>query len=300
MEQITAYNILPQQKTGFSLAKLIIYLLLSLGILISAYLLYRYWLLASGQAVNTDVCSAVFGKGCDSALKNDVSNQLGLPLAAWGLLYYASLLALLVAGRIWRSFQSASPVLLLLLSFLGCLASITLLIMMIIDPQLFCPFCVALHVLNLLLFMSLVKFVNNTQDEFFNQLKQEGKLVFTKRGKEANYKRLALGSVLLLAAMLYSGLYLFSQNAINTSREFDAQKFLAGYNNTSVQEISVGDDDPVLGERNSAVEIIVFSDFQCSGCNYFSAVVREIHKRYPGKVHTVYKYFPLNIACNNT
>ena len=45
-----------------------------------------------------DICSALFGTGCDETLQSRTAVQLGLPLAGWGLIYYGTLASLLLLG----------------------------------------------------------------------------------------------------------------------------------------------------------------------------------------------------------
>ena len=73
--------------------------LILVGSLLSGYLLFRtFTLLAQGAGGAPDVCSAVFGLGCDATLLGAGSWRLGSPLAGWGLVYYAALGCLLSLG----------------------------------------------------------------------------------------------------------------------------------------------------------------------------------------------------------
>ena len=73
--------------------------LLSVGVIVSGYLLYRHFAIADVSVQSgADFCSAVFGTGCDEALQSPLAVQLGLPLAGWGLVYYGTLASLLLLG----------------------------------------------------------------------------------------------------------------------------------------------------------------------------------------------------------
>jgi uncharacterized membrane protein len=75
--------------------------LLLIGLAASAYLVQRtLTLLADASVSGGDVCSIAFGVSCDAALLSDSSWVVGVPLAGWGVVYYATLLALLTAGAI--------------------------------------------------------------------------------------------------------------------------------------------------------------------------------------------------------
>lgn len=63
-------------------------------------------------------------------------------------------------------------------------------------------------------------------------------------------------------------------------------------------KVSVGSDDPVLGDKNADISIIEFSDFQCPFCEraYSGAVTEFQNSDYfkNGEVNLVYRHFPLN------
>lgn len=56
--------------------------------------------------------------------------------------------------------------------------------------------------------------------------------------------------------------------------------------------ISVGD-APILGSPTAKVEIIEFSDFQCSFCLQGVKVLKDLHKKYGDKIKIAFKHFPL-------
>lgn len=57
-------------------------------------------------------------------------------------------------------------------------------------------------------------------------------------------------------------------------------------------EVSV-DDDPSKGPKTAPVTIVEFSDFQCPACRNADARIADLLKQFEGKVHFVYRDFPL-------
>jgi protein-disulfide isomerase len=55
---------------------------------------------------------------------------------------------------------------------------------------------------------------------------------------------------------------------------------------------------PTLGAQNAAVEIVVFSDFECTYCAKSVPLFKQVLETYPGKVKLVYKNFPLGMHKN--
>ncbi|MFH1253482.1 MAG: thioredoxin domain-containing protein [Candidatus Uhrbacteria bacterium] len=56
----------------------------------------------------------------------------------------------------------------------------------------------------------------------------------------------------------------------------------------------VAANDFVLGDTNSSITIITYSDFQCPYCSRFDATMQQVMKEYSSKVKWVYRNFPLS------
>lgn len=62
-------------------------------------------------------------------------------------------------------------------------------------------------------------------------------------------------------------------------------------------EVSV-DDDPSKGPKNAPITLIEFSEFQCPYCKRARPTIDRILKEYDGKVHYVFRDFPLGFHQN--
>jgi uncharacterized membrane protein len=107
------------------IVKVLLCALICLGLLACADLTSRYIQLATdANQPGKDLCSAVFGTGCDETLRSPLARQLGLPVAGWGIVYYAVLASLLLTGwLIGPPFQSQAGVAALFLALAGGRAS---------------------------------------------------------------------------------------------------------------------------------------------------------------------------------
>lgn len=47
------------------------------------------------------------------------------------------------------------------------------------------------------------------------------------------------------------------------------------------------------GNKESPIEIIEYSDFQCPTCSYAQTYVSELLEKYPGKIKLTFRHFPL-------
>src|SRR5436190_492013 len=97
MEQIIADDLRKDSISRFKLLRFFSWSLILTGLITSGYLFYRHNVLtAIIESEKIDVCSALFGKGCDNALKSSASSLWGLSLAGWGIIYYITLSLLLI------------------------------------------------------------------------------------------------------------------------------------------------------------------------------------------------------------
>jgi protein-disulfide isomerase len=59
--------------------------------------------------------------------------------------------------------------------------------------------------------------------------------------------------------------------------------------------VPVSDTDPIYGDKNAPVTVIMFSDYQCPYCRkWYSDTFKTLMAAYPGKVRFIYKDFPLS------
>ena len=104
------------------------------------------------------MCSTVFGKGCDATLKVPFSKQLGIPLAGWGVIYFATLLLMLLLGRVLdEGFRVAATAAATLLALIAGISSLGLVVSLLAGVFPFCPLCIVVNGLNLLALVPVVR-----------------------------------------------------------------------------------------------------------------------------------------------
>jgi protein-disulfide isomerase len=54
----------------------------------------------------------------------------------------------------------------------------------------------------------------------------------------------------------------------------------------------------MTGPLNAPVQLVIFSDFQCPACRYFSHVTAELVEKFEGNLQVIFKHFPLGMACD--
>ncbi len=282
---------------------LITLFLLLLGISVSAYLLYHYLQLTGNQEnARHDVCSAVFGKGCDAALQSPVSRQLGLPLAAWSVLYYLSIVLLLAIPVLFGpSFKKNANLFLFMLTAAGVAVALTLLTLMLFKPALFCPLCTLLHAVNIGLFFFLNRATAFRAGRVIPEIRKNLHTLFSGGMKkpETRWKIFGFISAAIILASCYFGLVILTTApSDDDSAMIDSGPILEEFYSQKIRYIPVLNDDPVLGSAGSPVSIVVFTDFYCPSCKRFYKELERLINSGKGNFRVVFKNFPLSTDCN--
>jgi protein-disulfide isomerase/uncharacterized membrane protein len=247
----------------------------------------------SRSAVFRLVCR-LSGGGCDQVLQSPWATLPGnIPLALLGLAYFSAIAVwYLLVGRTNRAGRSwFVPILGLQLA--GGLASILLLGVMFAQMRALCGWCALTHVINLVL------------------LGLAWKLWREPGAAGPAWPPARLGVAALLLAVAVAGLWMqwlgnrqlraradSAREEVERFRgDADLMRYL--YSRTPPRAIPIRSDEAVLGSGSAPHTVVVFSDFQCPGCQEFAAFFkREILPSLGGRVRLVYKHFPLDNECN--
>jgi uncharacterized membrane protein len=277
--------------------------LVALGLGICSYLLVRHYTLATASGpVGPSTCSVLLKRDCDAALQSPMSRQFGLPLAGWGMVYYATLAAFVFLGSfLGDAFRLEAVLTALVLSTLAAVLSVVLLVTMAVAKAPFCPLCAGTHVINFLLLPTCKRLTERPLGQLVRVLGAgivallTGSTITSAAGR---VKLLGALAGAFVAALFYQ--WLFIQEKLHPAAEFDTRDALATFAMSPRAEIPIGDDDPSLGPADAWVRVVVFTDFQCPGCRRLATEMAPMVKAYRGRVQVVFKHFPVNTICNPT
>ena len=284
--------------------KLLALALIALGLTISGYLLFRHFTLADLSAqTGTDFCSAIFGRDCDDALRSPLAIQLGLPLAGWGLVYYGTLVSLLLlAWTIGDGFRAEAMTGALVLALGAAVGSIALFVAMSTDLSPFCPMCATVHTINVLLLFPLKRMCGRSMGQLLGAVGRAVKyIVGGKAVDPAAARWQSVGFLVpgLVAVVIYQWVYVeYALRTHAAEAPFDPVAMVTLFESGLQQEIPVTDADPQLGPQDAPVRMVVFNDFQCPGCKQLAQTVHGLARKFEGSLHIVFKHFPLDSVCN--
>ncbi|MFC1765003.1 vitamin K epoxide reductase family protein [Planctomycetota bacterium] len=280
-------------------------LLITLGLTISGYLLFRHIVLTDLSAqTGADFCSALFGRGCDDALRSPLAIQLGLPLAGWGLVYYGALVSLLLlAWTMGEGFRAEAITGALVLALGAAAGSIALFVVMSTDLSPFCPMCATVHAINVLLLFPLKRMSGRSIGQLVGAVGRAARYIVGDKADDPVAARWHCVGFLvpgLVAVVIYQWVYVdFALRTHSAEMPFDPVQMVTQFESGLQQEILITDADPQLGPKDAPVRMVVFNDFQCPGCRQLAQTVHGLSRKFEGSLHIVFKHFPLDSVCNS-
>jgi len=282
--------------------QIICLILIALGLIVSGYLLARTFTLMEGQAPGAvDVCSKVFGTGCDKTLLSQTSWKLGLPLAGWGVVYFAVLACLIIMGLLLgEAFSTEATIGALLLGAAGACVSIALSIILFTGRAPFCPLCLAVHAINLTLLPALWWLTSRNTVELVQELRTGIRYLWgkpIKDAREARWKVVGFVTVMLVAIVMYQ--WVLVQAEIRKASDKGFEEIAAVYAAIRKQELPVSENDPQIGPDDAPAKLVVFASFQCPGCRTFALdIAPRLTRRFEEGLAVIFKNFPLGKDCN--
>lgn len=285
--------------------KILAYSLSALALATSALLYSRQLQLLRDQAADSfDLCQVLFRSTCDASLQSEYAVFLGLSRAGWGILYFSLvLLLLLLSSFLGKHFELQSATGLVLLTGFGGIISLALLIMMSMAYFPFCSICLLIHLFNLALFIFCIRAFPGSVKTFLGQIRQglSFLIVGSKQGDSmAKWRLIAFGMVILFGISIYQRLVVEQKISPFYLADVPPTKELfTSFFDQQVIDIPITTADASLGSENAAVQLLIFSDFECPFCASFAEEVRRWASDYPNDIRIIFKHYPLSGACNS-
>jgi len=281
-----------------ALPRILCFLLLALGAAVAGYLLHRIFLLQEGRPQGgIDICSAVFGKGCDATLSS-ATWFLWVPLPGWALIYYTVLGLLLgTGGLVGRSLWPQALVLARALTLVTGAVSVVLLGLLVGGWVPLCPLCLIANTVNLVLVWAVWRLGGADAAERRLTVREGRRLLFDRNAPDAARDALALVLPLFAALLVYQWAFLQVELRRRGTR-FNPGLVVASFAKEPRVDIPVSPEDPRLGPPDAAVTAVVFSDLQCPGCRSLARILQPMVGYFAPDFTIVFKNFPLGKDCN--
>ncbi len=263
--------------------KSIISWLAFLGLIISAELTYIYMNANFGLPSNKSFCNINEVIDCDAVARTAYSHVLGVPLAVWGILFYAVILLFNYLRfskpddhEQHQNFRSY----IYTLSFGAVMVSVVLSLITGLGIQKVCVLCVANYIINILLFFFIrgeASFVANIKNTF----KQ---LYFTLTNPMY---------FLLITAIFTIGIFSLYYANVNEVFVKDKTIVIPKIETLNMKVLSGN----VLGDADGKIIIEEYTDFECPFCSMANSDLYRLVNELKG-VKVIHRDFPLKKECN--
>ncbi len=166
----------------------------------------------------------------------------------------------------------------------------------------FCAFCVAIHSVNILLFILIVRNLKISISRFTSQLFSGIAYLFTGQSQYprlAKWRLVGLGFVAVLSLAIYQRITIEQQiSPLYFSTAQPTKDLFAKFFDQDVMDIPFSAEDATLGNENAPVQMLIFSDFECPFCASFAEEAKKWATEYPDKIRIIFKHYPLSSTCN--
>jgi len=286
-----------------------------------------------GEAV---LAACGVGGGCDVVAQSRYSSLLGLPLAAWGLFFYGSLLALLAPALFPPADAGPDPApsFAFFLVALAVGLDVVLLGLQAFVIKAFCTFCIATYFVNLLSLAALWPFrqVSLAASFFLTPPARRalvawiiasvgvGGAAFAGDGALRGRKAQASDSILGFSpsaspaatpapaeGSMEAQLEAAKAEARKWKETLDDDRRLQIYlnqrakddfNHAPVEALDLSH-APFQGASKGPIVVVSYSDFMCPFCRDLASAMKNFLPASRERVKSYYKHFPLDLACNS-
>jgi len=277
-------------------------LLVACGAATSAYLLSRtFALLAPGDHPGPDICSTLFAASCDAALADDHSWVLGIPLAGWGLVYFAAVGSLLALARfVEGAFEAQALIAASALSIAGTGTGLALALGAWLGGAAVCPLCLSIHATSLAIVFALQRAIARPLGTQLSLARGTWVgLVRAPLPEPARWASVGFGCVALIAGMSYQWVFVESALRRPPAPPVDRVKAIAAYDATPQHALPVLAGDAHRGPLGAPVQLVVFESLQCPHCERFAATLSRLDREFGDRLLVVFKHYPLSTRCND-
>lgn len=229
---------------------------------------------------------------CDGIARTPEAQFLGIPLAYWGMFYYAFVFLMLFAQKLknvklfkfMEVFKNPMDYIASLGLFAFCVSMI-LLCLSLFDIKKLCVLCAFTYILNLAIGCVATDFKNGgfihsvkqSIDDFLDAIKIKKYLI-------------ALIAVLAVAVGFLTYTRVSFKFAPQVKRQMEFKEFKHKKNQYAVK-------GNLLGDENAKTIVYVYSDYQCPICPVHNVMVHKLAKEMKN-IKIVHKNLPLDTSCN--
>ena len=274
--------------------------LAGIGIVLSLYATNLTFKIATGAYGEASGCSINEWINCDLAHSSSYARLFGVPVAWWGLLFYAfaGLTALSGAMSSNRSKAAAYLTVAWILSIFAVAFSLYK-ASNLVNLKVLCPVCVAMYIANIGIMFALPAGLSLRIGGWRDYLSNYFQAVTGKKsGLLFEPKPVAMAVTLLaLFGIGYAAIKNYEGKIMDTSG-FDVSQAVTNHFRQRPFALDPKEGPAVWGNPDSKVTVVEFADFQCPACQQSAARFRPMLWEFRNDIRYMFFNLPLDSQIN--
>ena len=282
-------------------------LLLVVGVVVSIISLKHHTLLEYGWQAEPSFCNLGEKFNCDQVNASEWSIFLGVPVAAWGLAFYAALLVWSLFARrpAFTTAERGSDVLLALM-LPAVIISIILFAISEFIIGTICLLCVATYLVNFLLFG--VAWAMRREEPILRRLSAGirgslGSVLALPRASRIEWRAALLIALVTTASFILPREVLPRLLEPGEGEGETLESVVTKWR--TAPPVTIGNrldgstaGDYFKGSLTAPIQLVEFSDYECPSCRRFYHELEALLPRYGDSVLVVHRNFPIDHQCN--
>ena len=280
----------------------IVILLSLIGLGLTDYLYYIHLGLLRGEFLGGAVCSGSGSFNCHAVTAGPWGAFLGMPLALWGALGYATMLGLALLSLQSDTWAVHGTTLIFLFSLLFVGLDLYLLSIMALVIRFYCLFCLMTYGVNLLILISSARALAYGPVRgrpWVGVVVSLGEALGALAPSKARPQAALFWGFLLVAAAGVVGTHAATSFIIlgpAGALRKQLQEYVA---RQPARGLVALDNDPMHGSPNAPIQMVEFSDFLCPACQRASKLDPIMLAGHRHDIALVFKNYPLDSSCNS-
>lgn len=266
------------------------WILIVLGLLAVAGIVFSILLIRIKLDLNLnpqiEACGYATGLGCQGPNTSAYSEIFGIPVAYYGMLTYVVMLALSIAGLVFRA--SYATAWYFAISGWNVAYSVFLLIVSLVSLDSVCPWCAALYLVNILQLAFVLPALARPPW-------RAPVVAFRTLAATARKGLAFMGAALAISVICLIGWAAIYEKPVPVSPQ--KASFLQQWSKEVVFDVPV-----IVGQKHgpdsAPVIIVEYTDFRCPYCRLMAETLKEVRAEYGDMVQIVFKDYPLDKKCN--
>lgn len=250
-----------------------------------------------GEAVAANWCAPTQRLNCGHVLGSAYARVGPISVAPLGLAYFAMLAAWFGivglpnwAGRAWQRLPLG-------LTAIGATASAYFVYIMAFKLPVWCPWCVAVHVVNALILVLLLIWRPTAPPANATAVEKPHPSPIRAWGVIGGAG--ALGLIIFLAGFAAFQFLAARSNQLRLLKIVtDVDYCVWNWKRQPLMELPIRPDESLEGPADAPYTAVAFIDFECTHCRDLYLFSRQIQTAFPDRVRFAFKHYPMNNACN--